>query len=245
MFEKKIAVVTGGASGLGLEIAEQLLNEKAVVIIIDINDEKLDIVNKSFFKYKADVTSYSQIISVVDRIILKFEKIDILINNAGVIYNEPLINLLSKKDKKHSLKNFKKYLDINLTSVFIVSSIVIEKMILARSKGVIVNISSVSAQGNAGQTAYSAAKAGVEALTKTWSKELGVFGIRVVSIAPGFMNTNSTHQALSDEMIKDVRSKIPLKKLGKARDVAEAVLFAIKSNYFNGKVLQIDGGFTL
>ena len=76
MFEKKIAVVTGGASGLGLEIAEQLLNEKAVVIIIDINDEKLDIVNKSFFKYKADVTSYSQIISVVDRIILKFEKID-------------------------------------------------------------------------------------------------------------------------------------------------------------------------
>ena len=127
----------------------------------------------------------------------------------------------------------------------IVSSIVIEKMVLKRTKGIVVNISSISAQGNAGQTAYSAAKAGVEALTKTWAKELGIFGIRVVAIAPGFMDTESTHKALNEKIINALKQKVPLKTLGNAKDVSEAIVYAIESEYVNGAVLKIDGGLTL
>ena len=245
MLENKIIIVTGGASGLGLETAEKLLKEKATVIVFDIDRSKLSTLNKSFVTYHVDVTSYDQVQSAVDDIIEKFGSIDVLVNNAGVIYSEPLINIMAKDDRKHSLESFKKYLDINLTSVFILSSIVIEKMVIKRTKGVVVNISSISAQGNAGQTVYSAAKAGVEALTKTWSKELGMFGIRVVALAPGFMDTESTHQASNERMISDLKQRVPLKTLGSTKDVSEAVVYAIKSDYVNGAVLKIDGGLTL
>ena len=245
MIENKNIIVTGGASGLGLETAKKLLEEKAKVIVIDIDKDKLSKLDKIFITYQVDVTSYDQVQSAVDDIIDKFGSIDVLVNNAGVIYSEPLINIMAKGDRKHSLKNFNKYLDINLTSVFIVSSIVIEKMVLKRTKGIVVNISSISAQGNAGQTAYSAAKAGVEALTKTWAKELGIFGIRVVAIAPGFMDTESTHKALNEKIISDLKQKVPLKTLGNAKDVSEAIVYAIESEYVNGAVLKIDGGLTL
>ena len=245
MLENKTIIVTGGANGLGLETAEMLLKEKANVIIFDLDKKKLSTLNKAFITYNIDVTSYNQVQLAVDDIIEKLGSIDVLVNNAGVIYSEPLINIMSKDDRKHSFESFKKYLDINLTSVFILSSIVIEKMVIKRTKGIVVNISSISAQGNAGQTVYSAAKAGVEAFTKTWSKELGVFGIRVVAVAPGYIDTKSTHEALNERMISDLKQRMPLKTLGSKKDVSEAVVYAIKSDYVNGAVLKIDGGMTL
>ena len=245
MLENKIIIVTGGASGLGLETAEKLLKEKATVIVFDIDRSKLSTLNKSFVTYHVDVTSYDQVQSAVDDIIEKFGSIDVLVNNAGVIYSEPLINIMAKDDRKHSLESFKKYLDINLTSVFIVSSIVIEKMVINKTKGVIVNISSISSQGNSGQTVYSAAKAGVEALTRTWSQELGIFGIRVVAVAPGFMDTESTHKVLNNKIINDLKQKIPLKFLGNASHIAETVLHCIENEYINGTVVRIDGGISI
>ena len=245
MLENKIIIVTGGASGLGLETAEKLLKEKATVIVFDIDRSKLSTLNKSFVTYHVDVTSYDQVQSAVDDIIEKFGSIDVLVNNAGVIYSEHLINIMAKDDRKHSLESFKKYLDINLTSVFIVSSIVIEKMVINKTKGVIVNISSISSQGNSGQTVYSAAKAGVEALTRTWSQELGIFGIRVVAVAPGFMDTESTHKVLNNKIINDLKQKIPLKFLGNASHIAETVLHCIENEYINGTVIRIDGGISI
>jgi 3-oxoacyl-[acyl-carrier protein] reductase len=245
MIENKIIIVTGGASGLGFETSQYLLEKKATVIVFDIDKEKLNRLNKSFITYPVDVTSYDQVQSAVDDIIDKFGSVDVLVNNAGAIYSEPFINIMAKGDRKHSYDNYKKCLDINLTSVFIVSSVVVEKMVLIRTKGVVVNISSISAQGNAGQTVYSAAKAGVEALTKTWAKELGIFGIRVVAVSPGFMDTESTHKALNEKRISDIRQMVPLKTLGSARDVSGAVVFAIESGYVNGVVLKIDGGLKI
>ena len=245
MLENKIIIVTGGANGLGLETAEKLLKEKATVIVFDIDRSKLSTLNKSFVTYHVDVTSYDQVQSAVDDIIEKFGSIDVLVNNAGVIYSEPLINIMAKDDRKHSLESFKKYLDINLTSVFILSSIVIEKMVINKTKGVIVNISSISSQGNSGQTVYSAAKAGVEALTRTWSQELGIFGIRVVAVAPGFMDTESTHKVLNNKIINDLKQKIPLKFLGNASHIAETVLHCIENEYINGTVVRIDGGISI
>ena len=114
-----------------------------------------------------------------------------------------------------------------------------------RSKGLIINISSISANGNAGQSAYSAAKAGVNALTKTWSRELSMFGIRTAGIAPGFFDTPATHTALKENTLKKIISEIPSKRLGNLEELTKSVLFIIENDFFNGKILEIDGGMVV
>jgi len=118
-------------------------------------------------------------------------------------------------------------------------------MITTRTKGVIVNISSVSAGGNAGQSAYSAAKAGVNALTAVWAKELSPLGIRVVAVAPGFTETESTKETVSEATLRETVKKVPLRRLGKPEEIAEGVLGAIRNDFFNGKVLELDGGLII
>jgi 3-oxoacyl-[acyl-carrier protein] reductase len=245
LIKDRVAVVTGGGSGLGLSIASALLEKQAKVVVLDIDREKLANLSEKFVKYQADVTNYETVQATVDDIVSKYEHIHILVNNAGAIYNEPLINIMNRENMKHSYENFKKFLDINLNSVFIMSSIVAEKMVLKRTKGVIVNISSISANGNAGQSVYAAAKAGVNALTKTWAKELGVLGIRTVAIAPGFIDTESTNTALSKDVIDHIKRAVPLRKLGKVEDIAHSVLYAIENEYLNGAILEVDGGITI
>lgn len=245
MIKDSVAIVTGGGSGLGLGIASVLLEKQAKVVVLDIDKEKLAKLSEKFLKYQVDVTNYETVQATIDDIVSKYERIHILVNNAGAIYNEPLINIMNRENMKHSYENFKKFLDINLNSVFIMSSIVAEKMVLKRTKGVIINISSISANGNPGQSVYAAAKAGVNALTKTWAKELGVLGIRTVAIAPGFIDTESTYKALSKEVISHIKREVPLRKLGKVEDIAHSVLYAIENEYLNGTILEVDGGITI
>jgi 3-oxoacyl-[acyl-carrier protein] reductase len=240
-----IVIVTGGASGLGLGIALELLNNGAKVIILDVDNKKLTPLNNKFDTYNVDITNYDLVQDVVHDIVKQHDKVDVLINNAGVIYNEPLINLTNPSNMKHSYDNFKKNININLNSVFIMSSIVIEQMVLKRTKGVVINISSISANGNAGQTAYSAAKAGVEAMTKTWAKELGAFGIRNVAISPGFIDTDSTNEALNSQTIKHIKRNTPLKRLGEVVNIAQGIVYAIENDFVNGTVLEIDGGLII
>ena len=209
---KQIIIITGGASGLGKNMASYFAEiDEYQVVVFDINKNALkDLENTSIKAFCVDVTNEEQVIQSVDRVFDEFEKIDVLVNNAGVIYNEALINMMNREDIKHKYMNFKKYLSVNLDSVFLMGSNVAAKMVMKRTKGVIINISSIAANGNAGQSAYSAAKAGVNALTKTWSKELGRFGIRVVSIAPGFINTESTNEALTESILKHIMTKIQI-----------------------------------
>ncbi|MDD3504965.1 MAG: SDR family oxidoreductase, partial [Sulfurimonas sp.] len=166
------------------------------------------------------------------------------VNNAGILYSEPLINIMLK-EKRHSIKKWQKVIDINLTAPFVLGSYVAEQMIMNRTKGVIVNISSISAKGNIGQSAYSAAKAGLESMTKVWAKELGSFGIRSVAIAPGFMDTESTHMAVTQDILEHIKSETPIKRLGKAEDIANTVKFVIENNHVNAKTLEIDGGLVI
>ncbi|WP_294932472.1 SDR family oxidoreductase [Sulfurimonas sp.] len=243
--KNKVAVVTGGASGLGLAIAQGLVKEGASVVVLDLDRNKLDLLPDEIEKYCIDITNYELVQQTVDSIVSKFSKIDILVNNAGVIYSESFINIMNPSCMKHSYDRFKKNLDINLNSVFIMSSIIAEKMVINRTQGVIINMSSISAQGNAGQTAYSAAKAAVEAMTKTWSKELGVFGIRSVAIAPGFINTESTNHALNEKTIKHIKSNTPLKRLGETLNIFQSVKYIVENDFVNGAVLQVDGGLTI
>jgi len=135
-----------------------------------------------------------------------------------------------------------KVLASDLSSVFYMTSCIVDKMITTRTRGVIVNISSISASGNAGQSAYSAAKAGVNALTAVWAKELSPMGIRVLAIAPGFTETDSTKEAVAETTLRETIKRVPLRRLGRPDEIAEGVLSAIRNDFFNGKVMELDGG---
>jgi 3-oxoacyl-[acyl-carrier protein] reductase len=241
----RIAIVTGGAGSLGLAISSCLVEAGFKVIVFDNNLDNLDRLSNIFDSFKLDVTNYEEVSNAISQIQNRYGKIDVLINNAGVIYSEPLINIFNPLEMKHSYDSFKNNLNSNLNSVFVMSSNVAELMVKKRVKGVIINISSIASCGNAGQTAYAAAKAGVNAMTRTWAKELGPLGIRVASISPGFIDTHSTAEALNDKIIKHLKKNTPLKRLGSRENIALAVLHIIENDFITGTVLEVDGGLVI
>lgn len=243
--EGAVTLVTGGASGLGLAISEHLFSRGATVVVADRDAEALVRLSHDVDRYQLDVTKYEDVKSVVDEIIKKHNRIDVLVNNAGVIFSEPFVNIMNPDGIMHDYGRFRDSLAVNLVSVFIVTSAVVEQMVQRRTKGNIVNISSISACGNEGQTAYSAAKAGVNAMTVTWSKELGRMGIRCNAIAPGFIGTDSTYAALSKSAIKHILSSTPVRRLGDAEEIAKAVASIVENEFINGVVLDVNGGLTI
>jgi 3-oxoacyl-[acyl-carrier protein] reductase len=244
----KKAIVTGGLRGLGRAIVSRFVAEGAVVAVIDRDRE-------SFAKFQADfpaahciacdISSFADVQAAICDYHAQFGAADILVNNAGLLYSAPLLRIADKGIERHDAAMWNKIIATDLTSVFNMTVCVAEKMVTSRRKAVIVNISSISAAGNAGQSAYSAAKAGVNALTMTWAKELSSFGIRVAAIAPGFSETESTREAVSASVLADVVAKVPLRRLGRPEEIAEAVVFVIKNDFFNGKILPIDGGLVI
>ncbi|MFC1516876.1 SDR family oxidoreductase, partial [Thermodesulfobacteriota bacterium] len=133
----------------------------------------------------------------------------------------------------------------NLTSAFYTTACAVKHMVGARKEGVIINISSICAAGNPGQAAYSAAKAGLDGMTKALSKEIAPFGIRVVGLSPGFFDTNSTKENLSADKLKKIAATIPIKRLGYLKEIVDAIQFIIRTEYVNGKIIQLDGGLVL
>lgn len=245
---EKRAIVTGGVRGLGRSVVESLLSKEVHVTVFDVNREgmeKLQSDHPSVNCIECDVSNYDQVLEATARYHADFRSADILINNAGILYSAPMVRIGSTGIEKHDVDTWNRVLATNLSSVFYMTSCVVEKMISTRTKGVIVNISSVSASGNAGQSAYSAAKAGVNALTATWAKELSMLGIRVVAVAPGFTETESTRQVLSEAALQEVIRKVPLRRLGKPQEIAQGVLSVIENDFFNGKVYELDGGLII
>jgi len=228
-----------------LAIANHLTDLGAVVVIADRNADALLPLSERFQCVEMDVTSPEQVKVTMDSILEQHGRLDILVNNAGVIFSEPFVNIMNPLGMMHDYARFRASLTVNLDSVFIVSSAAVEHMVKRRIKGAIVNISSISAQGNEGQTAYSAAKAGVNAMTITWSKELGRWGIRCNAIAPGFIGTESTLSALNESILAHIRTNTPLRRLGKAHEVAQAVAAVIENDFINGAVLDVNGGLTI
>ena len=243
--EGAVALVTGGAKGLGLAIALHLQQQGAKVVVADLDAEALINLPDSIEGCVLDVTCLDAAREVVRTIVERHERIDILVNNAGVIFSEPMVNIMNPLGMMHDYERFRKCINVNLDSVFIMTSAVVDQMVIRRTKGVVVNISSISACGNEGQTAYSAAKAGVNAMTVTWSKELGRMGIRCNAVAPGFIDTDSTRSALNETIIKHIQTSTPLRRLGEAVEVAQAVASLIRNNFMNGVVLNLNGGLSL
>lgn len=236
---KKI-IVTGGVKGLGRAMVEKLVALECNITVFDIDKAGFDELQKAGIQcVECDVTNYERINAAVE----EFEGApDVLINNAGILYSEPLIKITEDGLKLHAIESWDRVLRTNLSSVFYMTAPVVAKMVATRTKGVVVNIGSVSAAGNPGASAYSAAKAGVHALTQAWAKELGPMGIRVIAIAPGFMDTDSAHAAASEAALRETIKRVPLRRLGKAEEVAAAVIAAIENDFFNGKVFELDGG---
>lgn len=243
--EGTVALVTGGARGLGLAIAGHLADLGATVVVADHNEQTLASLPKHLEGVRMDVTNPEQAKAVVADILERHDRLDILVNNAGVIFSEPFVNIMNPAGMMHDYSRFRDSLTVNLDSVFIVSSAVVEHMVQRRTKGAIVNISSISSNGNEGQTAYSAAKAGVNAMTITWSKELGRWGIRCNAVAPGFIDTESTRRALNETILKHIQTNTPLRRLGEAHEVARAVAATIENDFINGVVLDVNGGLTI
>lgn len=244
----KKVIVTGGVRGLGRGFVETLISKEALVTVFDINPQGLAELRDRYpgiTCFECDVANYEQVVEATTRYHAEFKSADILINNAGILYSAPLVRISASGIEKHDVSMWNKTLATNLSSVFYMTACIVEKMISTRTKGVIVNISSVSASGNAGQSAYSAAKAGVNALTATWAKELSAMGIRVAAVAPGFTETESTKEALSDAVLQEIVKKVPLRRLGKPQEIAQGVISVIENDFFNGKVYELDGGLVI
>lgn len=239
----KVALITGGAQGIGKETAKKFLQEGARVVICDYDERAGHATLEEFASdkvdfFKVDVTDSSQIADVVQATVDKHGAIDILINNAGIT----LDGFLTKMDES----NWEKVISVNLSGVFKCTKAVAPVM-LKQGSGVILNASSVVAlYGNIGQTNYAATKAGVIGLTKSWAKEFGPKGIRVNAVAPGFIETGMT-AAVPQKVLDFMKDKTPLKRLGKPEDIASAYLFLASddANYINGTILSVDGGLVI
>lgn len=242
-------LVTGGGRGIGRFLVDRLDAESARVCVLE-QDEALcaELREASADRIKAwpcDVTAPEAVDAALQAVFDSGFDPDVLINNAGIIHSEPLVNMLSRGDRVHSRGSWRKVMAADLDSVFFVTSRVVDHMLAKRRKGVVISISSISANGNPGQSAYSAAKAGVNALTQTWAKELGGMGLRFAAIAPGFIDTPSTRAALSETALARLQQQIPLRRLGDLESIFLAARYVIENDYLTGTVLEVDGGLVI
>lgn len=242
-------LVTGGGSGIGRYLVERLLEDSAEVAVLELDAARCAELQEMFAgriqARPCDVTDAAAVDAALQSLFDAGFEPDVLINNAGIIHSEPLVNMLSRGERVHSRESWRRVIATDLDSVFFVTSCVVDRMLAKRKKGVVISISSISANGNPGQSAYAAAKAGVNALTRTWAKELGGMGLRFAAIAPGFIDTPSTRAALSEAALTRLQQHIPLRRLGDVESVYLATRHVIENDYLTGTVLEVDGGLVI
>ncbi|MDP1994488.1 MAG: 3-oxoacyl-ACP reductase FabG [Ignavibacteria bacterium] len=240
--QNKIAIITGGAQGIGKATAQKFAEEGASIVIWDVNEEKgialtkelSDKGTKAHFT-KVDVTKIESTEQAAKEAVEIFSTIDILINNAGITRDASLLKMTAEQ--------WQQVIDVNLTGVFNCTKAVIPFMI-EKKFGKIVNTSSVvGLYGNFGQTNYVATKAGIIGMTKVWARELGRKGITVNAVAPGFIATEMV-KTVPENILKSLEEKTPLGRLGLPEDIANAYLFlsSEEANFINGITLSVDGG---
>lgn len=239
-------LITGAAGSIGSWLSRQFAADGATVVAVDMNPAVLSMFDGEdrIHARICDLSDASAVALVVKEVYETYAP-TVLISNAGLIHSEPVVNLLKRPDSRHDNEAWNRTIQSNLNTTFLMGAAVAEQMVKKRIKGVIINMSSVAAHGNLGQTAYSAAKAGIEAMTVTWAKELGMFGIRANAVAPGFFDTSSTAAALSESVINSWIASVPLKRLGKPEELYSAFHFIISNDYYNAQVLEINGGLRI
>ena len=243
LLENKVALITGGGRGIGRSICESFA-ENGCNVAFTYNSskeaaenlvEELKKYNVKVRSYKSDASDHDKSVELIENVISDFERIDVLVNNAGITKDNLLMRM--------SPSDFKDVVNVNLGSVFNLTKSSI-RIFLKQKEGSIINISSiVGVKGNAGQSNYAASKAGIIGFSKSIALELGSRNIRCNVVAPGFIETDMT-DSLSDDVLEKWKESIPLKRSGKPNDVGNACVFLASdlSSYITGQVLQVDGG---
>lgn len=245
IFKDKVSLITGGARGIGREIALAFAKEGSEIVICDVNQEALDATRKEIEvlgrraeTFIVDVTNLSQVEEMINKTLDKLQKIDILINNAGITRDALIVRM--------SEQEFDSVIAVNLKGTFNCIKAV-SKVMMKQRYGKIISISSIiGIMGNAGQANYAASKAGIIGLTKSVAKELASRNVNVNAIAPGFIETEMTAK-LPENVKAQMLAFIPLNRFGKASDVANLAMFLASdvSSYITGQVIKIDGGMVM
>lgn len=239
-------LVSGAGGALGRLIAEHYAARGHSVLALDRDPTLLAPLSQmaGIATHAADLADPEALQAGLDLAVPRREPIRLLINAVGLIWNEPVLRLQGARFAIHAIGSFERVLRANLTAPFITAACVAARM--ARSGGgAIVNFSSISAGGNTGQAAYSAAKAGVEGMTRAMARELGPLGIRVNAIAPGFIDVATTRGALADAVLADYARRTPIGRLGRIDELITAIECLAENGFLNGTVLQLDGGLKL
>ncbi len=241
----KVALITGAANGIGLATARQFADEGAIVVLADVQPEALERAQAELAArgarveaHRMDVTYRTQVDSVVQRVLQRHGRVDVLVNNAGITRDARL--------QKMTEAQFDLVIDVNLKGVFHCTQAVVDSMV-EQGRGVILNASSVvGLYGNFGQTNYAATKAGVIGFTKTWARELGPKGVRVNAVCPGFIATDIL-STIPEKVLEQMRGNCWMRRLGAPEEIAKvyAFLASDEASYVNGVALEVSGGMTL
>ncbi len=241
----KVSIITGAARGIGLATAIKFAQEGAIAIVCDMDqagvDEALATVGAGkgeALGFVVDVTKPATIRDMVDAVMHKYGRVDVLVNNAGIVQDAQLL--------KMSEVQFDKVIDVNLKGTYNCAKAVADIMV-QQGAGVILNASSVvGLYGNFGQTNYAASKFGVIGMVKTWARELGRKGVRANAVCPGFVETTIL-DSIPDKVIEAMKSRVPLGRLAKPEEIANvyAFLASDEASYINGAVIEVGGGATI
>jgi 3-oxoacyl-[acyl-carrier protein] reductase len=244
----RVIVVTGAARGLGAAMARALAARNAQLALVDLEASALEAIRAecaaiaSTRVYTANVADETAVIQLFDAVTRDFGRLDVLVNNAGILRDGLLLKAKDGKvQDKLSLAHWQAVIDVNLTGVFLCAREAAARMVEFGNGGCIVNISSLSRAGNFGQSNYSAAKAGVAALTVVWAKELARHGIRVNGIAPGFIRTEMV-ASMRAEVLDKLAAGIPLGRLGMPEEIAHTLVYLLENEYVSGRIVEVDGG---
>ena len=241
LIKDKVIAITGGGRGLGRAMALAFADKGGHVALLDLNQADLDETRALLEAkgvraagYLTNVADEASMAGSLDAVVRDFGRLDVMINNAGITKDGQVVS-------KMSLEQWNAVIAVDLTGVFLGGREAAERMIKLGNGGVIINITSISREGNMGQTNYSAAKAGVASMTVVWSKELARHGIRTGAIAPGFCATDIL-TAMKPEVLEKVTAPVPLKRLGQPGEIAHTAVYIAENDFFTGRVVEVDGG---
>lgn len=255
----KVIAITGAGQGLGRAMAVYLAERGADIAIIDLNPEQMaetqkhvEATGRQASIFPCNVADEQQVEETFSAIPVQMGSLDGLINNAGILRDGLMVKAKGDEISKLSMPQWQSVIDVNLSGVFLCAreaSIQMIKQAQAKGEssdcaGCIINISSISKAGNMGQSNYSAAKAGVAAMTVTWAKELARQNIRVAAIAPGFIETEMT-KGMKPEALAKMTAGIPLQRMGKPEEIAHSAAFIFENDYYTGRIIECDGGLRL